>query len=99
MACRLIRPNAKKPCKALWPCRDLITQLNDKWCRLEDLNPQPTDYKSVALPVELSRLIRNGADEGIRTPDLRITNALLYQLSYISKSFIRIVISEAKVKD
>ena len=27
------------------------------WCRLKDLNPQPTDYKSVALPVELSRLI------------------------------------------
>ena len=26
------------------------------WCRLEDLNPQPTDYKSVALPIELSRL-------------------------------------------
>ncbi len=27
-----------------------------KECRLEDLNPQPTDYKSVALPIELSRL-------------------------------------------
>ena len=27
------------------------------WCRLEDLNPQPTDYKSVALPIELSRLV------------------------------------------
>ncbi len=26
-----------------------------RWCRLEDLNPQPTDYKSVALPIELSR--------------------------------------------
>ncbi len=26
-----------------------------EWCRLEDLNPQPTDYKSVALPIELSR--------------------------------------------
>ena len=26
-----------------------------KGCRLEDLNPQPTDYKSVALPIELSR--------------------------------------------
>ena len=26
-----------------------------KWCRREDLNPQPTDYKSVALPVELHR--------------------------------------------
>ncbi len=26
-------------------------------CRLQDLNPQPTDYDSVALPVELSRQI------------------------------------------
>ena len=26
------------------------------WCRLKDLNPQPTDYKSVALPIELSLL-------------------------------------------
>ena len=25
------------------------------WCRLRDLNPRPTDYKSVALPTELSR--------------------------------------------
>ena len=27
------------------------------WCRKQDLNPQPTDYKSVALPIELFRLI------------------------------------------
>ncbi len=26
-----------------------------KQCRPEDLNPQPTDYKSVALPIELDR--------------------------------------------
>ncbi len=26
-----------------------------KWCRLRESNPQPTDYKSVALPVTLSR--------------------------------------------
>ena len=26
-------------------------------CRPEDLNPQPTDYKSVALPIELDRQI------------------------------------------
>ena len=26
------------------------------WCRKQDLNPQPTDYKSVALPIELFRL-------------------------------------------
>ena len=25
------------------------------WSRQEDLNPQPTDYKSVALPIELYR--------------------------------------------
>ena len=26
------------------------------WCRLQDLNPPPHDYKSSALPDELSRL-------------------------------------------
>ena len=26
-----------------------------KWSWREDLNPQPTDYKSVALPIELPR--------------------------------------------
>jgi hypothetical protein len=25
------------------------------WCREQELNPQPTDYKTVALPIELSR--------------------------------------------
>ena len=30
------------------------------WCRLKDLNPQPTDYKSVALPIELSRHLNGG---------------------------------------
>ncbi len=37
-----------------------------KWCRREDLNPQPTDYKSVALPVELQR--RRVARDGIEPP-------------------------------
>ena len=26
------------------------------WCRHRDSNPEPTDYKSVALPIELCRL-------------------------------------------
>ncbi len=26
-----------------------------KWCRPKESNPQPTDYKSVALPIELGR--------------------------------------------
>ena len=29
--------------------------LQKKWCRNQDLNPEPTDYKSVALPIELFR--------------------------------------------
>ena len=36
-------------CSSFSPCGE------NKWCRPEDLNPQPTDYKSVALPVELGR--------------------------------------------
>ena len=27
----------------------------EKWCRLQESNPRPTDYKSAALPTELSR--------------------------------------------
>ncbi len=54
-----------------------------KWCRLEDLNPQPTDYKSVALPIELSRLVKKKYGSGRnRTADTRIFSPLLYRLSY-----------------
>ena len=31
--------------------------LRHEECRQEDFNPQPTDYKSVALPIELHRQI------------------------------------------
>lgn len=40
------------------------------WCRLKDLNPQPTDYKSVALPIELSRHIFMVEAEGLEPPTL-----------------------------
>ena len=36
----------------------------NKWCRNQDLNPEPTDYKSVALPIELFRHIMVG-DTGL----------------------------------
>ena len=39
-----------------------------RWCRREDLNPQPTDYKSVALPIELHRLVAMVARDGIEPP-------------------------------
>lgn len=41
---------------------------NTHWSPREDLNPQPTVYKTVALPVEL-RGHKNGAGGGIRTPE------------------------------
>jgi hypothetical protein len=42
----------------------------------------------------------NGAAEGIRTPDPRITNALLYQLSYrgILKAGLLLILGMAKRK-
>jgi hypothetical protein len=43
--------------------------------------------KKKRLNTVLSRL-NSGAGERSRTPDLRITNALLYQLSYTSKNKI-----------
>ena len=42
-----------------------------KWCRPEDLNPQPTDYKSVALPIELGRQNES---------NLQIKNSALYRV-------------------
>ena len=48
----------------------------------EDLNPQPTDYKSVALPIELGRL-RNGSGQS-RTADTWSFNPLLYQLELLN---------------
>ena len=37
----------RSPCLPTWPLR--------KWCWLWDSNSRPTDYKSVALPTELSQ--------------------------------------------
>ena len=37
--------------------------------------------------------IQSGAGEGNRTPDLRVTNALLYRLSYTGTVFVIIYIN------
>ena len=62
---------------------DLISR---KWCRPEDLNPQPTDYKSVALPIELDR--QHGGSGRNRTADTWIFSPLLYRLSYRAMFYI-----------
>ena len=41
----------------LWPLGNPSTKIiqNKSWSRLWDSNPQPADYKSAALPIELNR--------------------------------------------
>lgn len=41
--------------KTLWFLKYKVDRGNLKWCRHEESNPGPTDYKSVALPTELCR--------------------------------------------
>lgn len=61
----------KVRCSTNWANGSLLKRLVYltiwKWCRQEDLNPQPTDYKSVALPIELHRQIVVARD-GIEPP-------------------------------
>lgn len=40
-------------------------------------------WKTKKVATEVATFIRNGADDRIRTGDLRFTRALLYQLSHI----------------
>ncbi len=77
-------PPLEKTILIIYNIGDFVNNFFDKWCRPEDLNPQPTDYKSVALPIELDRQITNnhGGSGRNRTADTRIFSPLLYQLSY-----------------
>ena len=47
-----------------------------KWCRKRDSNPQPTDYKSVALPITLFRH-KNGGRLRTRTADPLLVRQML----------------------
>ena len=48
-------------------------------------NPQPADYKSAALPIELRQHKSYGASGRNRTTDTGIFSPLLYRLSYRGK--------------
>ena len=62
-------------------------------CRREDLNPQPTDYKSVALPIELQRLVQWWALTGSnRRPSACKADALPAELSALSMCIVLLVI-------
>lgn len=49
------------------------------WGWRQDLNLQPSDYKSAALPIELRQ---HGGANGDRTRNLRLAKPLLSRLSY-----------------
>src|SRR3546814_10665822 len=51
--CPLCGEGAEEPAEA-------VLGPGEAWCRLQDSNPRPPDYKSGALPTELSRLIAGG---------------------------------------
>src|SRR5205814_6240895 len=52
-----IRVCKRTPNKCSHLTRTVVSnvRLDESWSRRRDLNPRPTDYKSVALPTELRR--------------------------------------------
>ena len=50
-----------------------------KWCPLLGLNQRPLDYRSSALPAELSGQSEIGRDDTIRTFDFLLPKQVLYQ--------------------
>ena len=71
--------------------KDLLLPLSTK-CR--NFNPQQAEDSSYDLAVNLHSAIKNqqfsGGGEGIRTPDPRVANAVLCQLSYTPDNEFRI---------
>jgi hypothetical protein len=72
-------------------------------CRLQDLNPQPTDYKSVALPIELSRHRRDkwwlGTESNRRHKDFQsfaLPTELPSQISHRKQIYVKLDVSETK---
>ena len=68
-----------------WPLGNLPIYINlifIKWSWRLESNPQPADYKSAALPIELRQRNSYGASGRNRTTDTGIFSPLLYRLSY-----------------
>ncbi len=66
------------PKEQIYSLPRLTTSLSlQKWCRQRESNPQPTDYKSVALPVTLCRQKNNGGRYRTRTYDPLLVRQML----------------------
>src|SRR5215813_3788622 len=55
--------------------------LKSLWSRLPDLNRRPTDYESVALPTELSRLVRDADPKASRLALTGIANSMARRIA------------------
>ena len=67
-----------------------ISKPRNEWCSRQDLNPQPTDYKTVALPIELRGAVRperfvasrSGIKDGLTALQLRNTPMKSMRVGY-----------------
>ena len=88
---RIDRKKARVP-RGRFPCRRApvyipkkLLERSDQFFR--DTHRGPTRYKKRRGPCSQEPLLSiDGANERIRTADLRITSALLYQLSHVGVS-------------
>src|SRR5215470_10300424 len=58
------------------------TARKSTWSRLPDLNRRPTDYESVALPTELSRLVRDADPKASRLARIGIANFMARRIAF-----------------
>ena len=62
----------------------------ENWCRPQDLNPQPSDYKSDALPIELGgRIFKTVPQSGCIVPSCPIARNGYREGPFGFKAFIR----------
>src|SRR5262245_55446935 len=68
-----------------WPRSGALNKpsaIKSLWSRLPDLNRRPTDYESVALPTELSRLVRDADPKVSRLTGIGRANSTAWRIAF-----------------
>ena len=71
------------PQRSAWKTETLPIELRPHWSRGSGSNRRTAGLQSAPLPLGHLDIVKVGANEGTRTLNLSIGNALLYQLSYV----------------